>query len=783
MFALIAPIITSVQVVSAEKTYTVGNVNVTPNPAQVDEYVLIAAWISPQPIPRGIYTDYYIDVTSSSGKTDTFGPFDSYLDGSAFMTYIPKEIGLWKAVLRWEGDELRLGAVSKPYEFTVQEDPIAPYPENPLPTEYWTRPINAEMRSWTSISGNWLKTGRHAGYNATMAGFNPYSTAPNSPHILWKKPALWGGLIGGEFESTRFVNTYYESLYPQVMGGKIFWKEQDEIHCWDYYTGEEIYTITGSTGKQNTQDIWLAPGPLVGYDRYVDVWQSQTQPWLWDWNTTHICKYRPTDGKLIWALTRPADVKSFGATLFVPEENYAYTQVTNIDGSRELIKWMPTEMPLTAEEYVVLPPATANFTNKIVWRVECPSIGMSIAGDYIYFGANNQAQTAAMNRHTGEMLWDITREYISICRGTVHNGVAAWPVSVRSQVVGYDLATGLELWGSEVAGYPWGTFWAYAMGAAYGNFYAGCYDGHVYAIDSQTGETVWKFYSGDALRRETPYGTWPFFSNPAIADGKLYFSTSEHTPSDPMIRDNKLYCIDAFSGEEIWRISWAGGAKAIADSRMLGINEYDNCFYVFGKGPTATTVAASPKVSMHGTNVLIEGSVTDVSVGTTDHDRSMRFPQGVPAVSEESMTEWMEYVYMQKPRPTDATGVTVTLDTVDPNGNWIHIGEATSDMSGFYSYMWTPDIEGKYTIIATFEGSDSYWASYDETAIGVGPAVSPAQPIEPEPTTPEPTEPTPTEPTPTTAAPFITTEIAIITAVAIACVIGVAAFWALRKRK
>jgi hypothetical protein len=49
------------------------------------------------------------------------------------------------------------------------------------------------------------------------------------------------------------------------------------------------------------------------------------------------------------------------------------------------------------------------------------------------------------------------------------------------------------------------------------------------------------------------------------------------------------------------------------------------------------------------------------------------------------------------------------------------------------------------------------------------------EPTEPEPTTPEPTEPA--------EAPFITTETAIIVAVVVACIIGVAAYWALKKRK
>jgi hypothetical protein len=141
--------------------------------------------------------------------------------------------------------------------------------------------------------------------------------------------------------------------------------------------------------------------------------------------------------------------------------------------------------------------------------------------------------------------------------------------------------------------------------------------------------------------------------------------------------------------------------------------------YCLGKGPSATTVAASPKVSVHGNNVLIEGTVIDTAAGTAQKEQAARFPNGVPAVSDASMGQWMEYVYMQKPIPTNATGVTVSLDTLDPNGNFVHIGTPTTDTSGLYSYAFTPEVPGKYTIIATFAGSESYWGSYAETAIDV----------------------------------------------------------------
>ena len=71
---------------------------------------------------------------------------------------------------------------------------------------------------------------------------------------------------------------------------------------------------------------------------------------------------------------------------------------------------------------------------------------------------------------------------------------------------------------------------------------------------------------------------------------------------------------------------------------------------------------------------------------------------------------------MQKPLPTNATGVTVYIDVLDANGNYRNIGTTTSDMSGFFSFTWKPDISGDFKVIATFAGSESYYASYSETA-------------------------------------------------------------------
>jgi hypothetical protein len=83
---------------------------------------------------------------------------------------------------------------------------------------------------------------------------------------------------------------------------------------------------------------------------------------------------------------------------------------------------------------------------------------------------------------------------------------------------------------------------------------------------------------------------------------------------------------------------------------------------------------------------------------------------------------------MQQAKPTNTTGVPVTLSVIDSNGNYRQIGTTTTDAAGYYSYPWTPDITGAYTVIAQFGGSESYWPSTTRTSFIVNPAAATATP-------------------------------------------------------
>jgi hypothetical protein len=199
---------------------------------------------------------------------------------------------------------------------------------------------------------------------------------------------------------------------------------------------------------------------------------------------------------------------------------------------------------------------------------------------------------------------------------------------------------------------------------------------------------------------------------------------------DQLFRGQNV-CCQHDTGKEEWNIDGFygeahSGGHAIADGYLIAHNMYDNQVYIVGKGRSGTTISAPNTVQTLGTGVLLQGTVTDQSPGQT----CLGIPAaGTPAISDASMTQWMSYLYMQKQKPSNATGVPVSLDTIDPNGNYVHIGDVTSDVNGMFKKTWTPEIPGEYTIIATFAGSKSYFRSDAVTALSVTEAAPTATPI------------------------------------------------------
>ena len=214
---------------------------------------------------------------------------------------------------------------------------------------------------------------------------------------------------------------------------------------------------------------------------------------------------------------------------------------------------------------------------------------------------------------------------------------------------------------------------------------------------------------------EYPNNAVPYVDNMVMVGGNIYICAgySSFYRINPVSRFGMVVCVNATTGDITCTLNGGLRPSSAANGYVIATGDNDGNMYCLGKGKTQTTVAIQNNVIAQGGAILIQGNVLDQSPAQP----------GTPAVSDDSMSEWMDYLNMQNAtllnNPPAPKGVTVRLATVDPNGNVIDIGTVTSDSDGMFKKTWTPSSEGEYTVYATFDGSDSYYGSYAGTALSV----------------------------------------------------------------
>jgi hypothetical protein len=348
---------------------------------------------------------------------------------------------------------------------------------------------------------------------------------------------------------------------------------------------------------------------------------------------------------------------------------------------------------------------------------------------------------AGYSSDTGQQLWIVNRTETPFTRvdfSQTSNGIFVEINQDTAAFAGYSIITGQKLWGPFTLPNPnaYNSIGSYYGQVANGTLYLSSFGGDIYAINMKTGTIIWQTntneLSGDA-GSDTPYGVWPLwqFGNPgAIADGILFLGQG-HEYSPPLFRGANLIAVNLTDGKLVWEDMGfdVDGGTAISDQVLVAESAYDNQIYAYGMGPSKLTVTA-PNVGVQtDTAVVIRGSVTDISSGSQQDAVAKNFPNGLPCVSDDSMTGWMEYVYQQQPCPTNVKGVPVSIDVLDSNGNYRNIGSTTSDGSGMFTFTWTPDIPGDFTVIATFAGSESYYPSSAETSFTASVPAATAAPV------------------------------------------------------
>ncbi len=767
-------------------------VTASPNPVGVGQTVYVGMTFS-RPTPTGggytgdLYEDVTLEITDPDGNKKTYGPYLASTAAGVTFNFTPEKAGNYTMQAFYPGQVLTgtnpnnptlstnnrqligskmLPAESNIINLRVTQDPVLPiYQTPPLPTEYWTRPIYATNWHWGELGSNWFGVSGSGAYDAS-GNVLPSGSAPNSAHIVWTKATQFGGQPGSPiasdsstaYSSVSLIQTYFKAVC--ILNGILYYNVYDgspnsNLLGWraiDVHTGKVLWDKpAGKTGAET-----ISWGQIVNYNNYQEfgsnafLYSSPGSGGTFATAANWMGIYDAYTGNFLANVTntistsRIIDTQSDlqGAVIgyYVSGGNlcmYNYTNLIttgtfirasgNINGSDARMTMWKTALPTTLNgDNITL--SISAVTPEVILMRQVPQAvtwqGMTMGYHYV----------AGYDAKTGAKLWGPINQTLPQYEDTsvlcARDGYYIMHNKDRNLAWGYSLETGQLLWGPvQLEGGGDSAVWRDGE-IAYGKVYIFDLGGYVNAIDLETGKVAWTFYAGEA-GYDTPFESYPIFGYNAhsIADGKLFLS--EGIMYTPPLHPSYRLAINCTDGSLVWKISQYSSTCVgiIGDGYLISWNSFDNQIYSFGKGPTVTSVSASPKVSVYGSSVLIEGTVMDASGGTSQDIITTRFPNGLPAVSDDSMEAWMEYAYQQQIKPTNATGVEVMLAILDANGNYRTIGTTTSDTDGFFSYNWTPDIEGKYTIYATFAGSQSYYASHAVSAFAVDPAAATPTPI------------------------------------------------------
>jgi outer membrane protein assembly factor BamB len=830
LFLMFTMIVTPLPSVTAASAKTYPYIGAMPNPVGVSQEVLFHFGISEAAAhPQEGWEGLTVTVERPDGVTETLGPFKTDTTGGSGTVYVPTMAGTYYVQTHFPEQVVTAERVGRTYPvgtvllasdsdklaLNVTDEPRTYYPDEPLPSEYWTRPINQQFRSWgPAVASNWWETPPNR--------YAPYNDAPETPHILWSKVLAEGGAAGGGIGDEDYwgkdqlgyeMGDAYEGKFSGsvIINGALYFNRQisqsrpsatgnaslDMIESLDIATLEQrVVGVDLKTGEELWDKV-LGDNERLSFGQTM-FWQTMNMygcfSYLWTTSGSTWKAYDPLTGRWEYTMINvPSGTRTRGPNgeilIYTIDTRNGWMTQWNSSSADYMTylniylasldfntwssayywgqRWRPQgltidcSMPFNASaQWLQAFPDSATSVG-IDWNVTIPKGLPGSANRYGYFAGDRilggYIDSAGRINDAPIVVWGLSLEpgregtllfnttwkppagglTLSFAATSLEDKVFTVRCKELRAFFGFSMDSGAYLWGpTESRGYM-DLFMGGPSGEngmiAYGKLYLGTVAGALQAIDVTTGELLWT-YEMTQPYTELMWGgsNWPI-EFAFISDGKVYLLHSEHSGNTPLPRGAPFVCLNATTGEVIFRVDglfrftvW-GGDPLIADSTAVIFSTYDNTIYAVGKGPSATTVTASPKVSVNSDNVLVEGLVTDISPGTEEYARSARFPNGVPAVSDEDIGEWMKYVYIQSPRPTDVTGVEVVISVLDPNNNCYEVARATSDENGVYSATFIPEVPGKYTIIASFEGSEAYYGSYAETAVTVedAPAATP----------------------------------------------------------
>jgi outer membrane protein assembly factor BamB len=313
--------------------------------------------------------------------------------------------------------------------------------------------------------------------------------APETSDILWK------------------TNITGIQSYVSAFDGKVFVTTKTAVFALDRETGSVIWNTTVP-----------APGP----------W-----PAVYKIDDTHLVignsSLNIETGRILWTSANFSATSAplFSANVYSPEEKMFYTKVNSYVQAWDFSD--PSNPP------------------KLAWETYVPGSGIVGSGvqygDGKVFPGSYEPRQMALDAKTGKVLWDTETKGSMLFSGSYYQGKFIRAGSHDNTMYCFNATTGEILWTfnpNTENGY-----FCVGSAVAYGMVYELNRDGHLYALDVNTGHLVWK-YKGP--------GPLMFPGNPTVADGKIYATTGQVASYTGENGESEFVCLDAYTGQLIWKL-------------------------------------------------------------------------------------------------------------------------------------------------------------------------------------------------------------------------------------
>jgi outer membrane protein assembly factor BamB len=596
-------------------------IEATPDPVGVGQSMIIFMWVD-QVFGAGFETNavaalannyrfhnYNLTIVAPDGNVTT-KIFDTIVDSTSnqYMQFTPDQVGTYHLYFSFPGqayaqypggynpNSILVNDTYLPSNtsatLTVQEEPIpAALGSNPLPTEYWSRPIYGSNSDWWTISSNWLGTGAPVlsatgsgditsfttgppmnVFGSVMQRYPGDAVGPLTSHIMWTTPLQTGGITGGNSVAIQ-GNTYFEgSAYLQRFTNPII------INGVLYYTEPIGFSgvtsgITKAVDLRTGQVIWARndiPALSFGYvyDLETPNQHGVMQPILFTSNFARA--FDAATGTPLFNVTGvPSGYEAMG-----PNGEHLRYVATNYGNATNpnwyLAQWNSSRL----WDYSGYTPALRNASNGATWSMT----GSSTPGNFIVNGNDVNISSRTYSYDWNVSLADYKASTAPTVLAAFYNNMllienGAYPASPSSFTTpswtpytyyGIDINTskghvGTQLWTKTVQP-PAGNLTVYYAGA---DPVSGVF---IETYKETTNFVGYSLTTGEKLWGPTEsQDDWDYYGQPApaqpygqVANGKLYSSSY----------GGIVYCYDLTSGDIIWTYG-NGGA---GNSTYAGLN-------------------------------------------------------------------------------------------------------------------------------------------------------------------------------------------------------------------